>query len=171
MKLRDTVITSLLIAIGFVLHAVTPGIGGMKFDLLLAFMILAILINPTLQNTLSAGILGGIMAALTTTFPGGQPANLIDKFITALVVYALIRSLAGLKNDSIRSAVIGFFATMVSGTVFLSVALFVAGLPLPFSVLFLSVVLPTAVTNGGIMIVLYKASSMAMRSLQPSRRA
>jgi len=58
----------------------------MKFDLLLTFMFIAIAINPTFKNTVLSGLLSGIITAMTTTFPGGQLPNLIDKMIT-IVVY------------------------------------------------------------------------------------
>ena len=57
MKLRQYVITALLISIGFVLHAIVPAIFGMKFDTVLAFMMLAILLHPNKQNVLIAGLL------------------------------------------------------------------------------------------------------------------
>ncbi len=169
MKLREYVITALLVAIGFVLHAVTPGFFGMKPDLLITFMILAIMIHPNVKNTLAAGLLGGILAAMTSTFPGGQIANPIDKMMTAFVVLAMVKSLAAIKQDTIRAAIIGFFGTIVSGTVFLGSALLIIGLPAPFSVLFVTVVLPAAAINCVLLGIVYKAAITALKGLQPSR--
>lgn len=169
MKLREYIITALLIAIGFVLHAITPGFFGMKPDLLLTFMILAIMLHPNPKNAVAAGLLGGIVAAMTSTFPGGQVANLVDKFLTAMTVYLLIRALVQVKSDSIRAGIIGLVGTFVSGTIFLLVALAVTGLPAPFSVLFATVVVPTALINCVLLGVVYKAATTAMRTLQPNR--
>lgn len=170
MKLKQYIITSLLIAIGFVLHAVIPAFFGMKFDMLLAFMLLAMLLNPQKENAMAAGLLGGILTAATTTFPGGQIANLVDKLITAAVVYILIHALVSLKNTTLKTIVVGFVGTLVSGTTFLLTALFVAGLPAPFSALFFTVVIPTALLTAAIIPVLYRSATLAMRSTSLARR-
>ena len=39
MKLKENIFTTLLLAIGLILHYITPGIlGGMKFDFLLVYL-------------------------------------------------------------------------------------------------------------------------------------
>ena len=79
MSLRETLQVALLLAIGTLLHLITPGYGGgMKPDLLLSMLFIVILLKPKLQPTIVAGILAGLLAALTTTFPGGQLPNIID---------------------------------------------------------------------------------------------
>lgn len=165
MKIREYIISALLIAIGFVLHAITPAFFGMKFDLLLAFMILAIMMNPSFKNCITTGLLGGILTAATTTFPGGQVANLVDKVITALVLFLLLQALQKMANSAIKATLVGFIGTLVSGSTFLLTALFVAGLPAPFPTLFLTVVLPTAVLTGLVVPILYKTSSFALRTV------
>ena len=71
-----------------------------------------------------------MITALTTTFPGGQLPNFIDKMVTALIVYLMIKAMASLKNDKLKMAIIGLIGTAISGTVFLGSALFIVGLPL-----------------------------------------
>ena len=93
MKTKNMILTAHFLAIGLILHSSVPGIFGMKFDLFLAFMFLSIVIYPTLQNALLAGAVGGMITALTTTFPGGQLPNFIDKMITALIVYLMIKAI------------------------------------------------------------------------------
>ncbi len=163
MKTKNMILTALFLAIGFILHSSVPGIFGMKFDLFLAFMFLSIVICPNLQNALLAGAVGGIITALTTTFPGGQIPNFIDKMITALVVYYMINAMVSFKNDKIKMAIIGLIGTAVSGTVFLTSALFIVGLPAPFMVLFTSIVIPTSLTNMVITLVVYKACMIATK--------
>ena len=163
MKTKNMILTALFLAIGFILHSSVPGIFGMKFDLFLAFMFLSIVIYPTLQNALLAGAVGGMITALTTTFPGGQLPNFIDKMVTALIVYLMIKAMASPKNDKLKMAIIGLIGTAISGTVFLGSALFIVGLPAPFMVLFTSIVLPTSLTNMVITLVVYKACMVATK--------
>lgn len=169
MKLREYVITALLIAIGFVLHAIVPAFFGMKFDTVLAFMMLAIVLHPNRKNVLIAGLLAGIMAALTSTFPGGQIANMVDKPVTAFSVFFMLQLFAKLQNETLRSVLIGFIGTVISGSLFLLTALVMVGLPAPFPALFATVVLPTAALTGPFLAVLTKSASTAMRTLTPSR--
>ena len=92
MKLREYIFTTFLLAIGLILHQITPGIfGGMKFDFLLIFMFVSILINVKLKNIILTALLGGLLSAMTTTFPGGQLPNILDKIVTCIVVFGLIR--------------------------------------------------------------------------------
>lgn len=163
MKTKNMILTSVLLAMGFVLHAIVPGFFGMKFDLLLTFMFIAIAINPTVKNTLLSGLLSGVLTAMTTTFPGGQLPNLIDKLITAFIVLALIRLLSGIKSNTVQMAIIGFMGTLTSGLLFLTSALLIVGLPAPLGILVTSIVIPTAITNTLITVVVYKTSFVAMR--------
>ncbi|WFD08990.1 tryptophan transporter [Tepidibacter hydrothermalis] len=164
MNLRKNILTALLLAIGFILHGIMPGIAaGMKFDLMLAMMVVAILINCELKNTLLTGVLGGFMTAMTTTFPGGQIANVIDKIVTCIAVYLMVKLIGKYKEKQISVAVIGFLATIVSGSVFLISALVIVGLPASFKTLFLTIVLPTSFTNIFVIILIYNCVNTAIR--------
>ena len=154
MKIKNYIITALMLAMGFIFHATIPGIAGMKFDLLLIFMIMAIILNPDIQNVIVSGLGGGIITALTTTFPGGQIPNFIDKIITALFVYALIEIMKNFKNDTIKSAILVGLGTFVSGSVCL---------PAGFSLLMISVVIPTCITNIFMGLFVYKAITIATK--------
>jgi len=157
MKLKDMVLTSLLIAIGLVLHYVVPPIvGGMKPDFMLAMLFVALYIDQSPKNALLAGLLAGIFSALTTGFPGGQIANMVDKFVTAFAVMAMIKAFSKF-NSNLTVLFTAFVGTIISGVVFLQTALFVVGnLPTAFSVLFTSIVLPAAVINTIATFVCYK---------------
>jgi len=149
MKLRKNILTTLLLAIGFILHQITPGIlGGMKFDFLLIFMIVSLLLNPKFENVMFTGLLAGLLSAMTTSFPGGQLPNIIDKMVACLILFVIIKFFYQFKNNSIVVGVIGGIGTFISGTVFLGSARLMVGLPVPMNVLMRAVVLPTTLING-----------------------
>lgn len=151
MKTNKLVLTSILLAIGTVLRITTPGIiGGVKPDFLLALMFVTIIINNDLRYTIVIGIVSGLLAAMTTNFPGGQIPQLVDKFFTSLLFYYLYRNTEKILNDKnlyIKTGTLFFIATLFSGGVFLLAALLTFGLPNSIGVLFISIVLPTGLLN------------------------
>ncbi len=156
MSLRESLQVALLLAIGTLLHAIAPGYGGgMRPDLLLSMLFIVVLLTPRFQPTLLAGLLAGLLAAFTTTFPGGQIPSIFDKLAAAFVVLGIIKVLGGRVNQYVLSGLIGIVGTIVSGAIFLGSALVISGLPLPFSVLFTTVVLPATAINTVAVIILY----------------
>ena len=150
MKTKQLVINSLLLAVGFILHYVTPAIGlPMQIDFSLITLILIINLNKNSFSTcLASGVATGIFAGLTTKFPLGFIPNIIDKIMTTIFVYLLIRLLDKTTLHSrIKAIVVNAVGTLVSGTVFLASALLLTGLPAPFSVLFTTVVVPAIAVN------------------------
>lgn len=165
MNLRKNILIALLLAIGYVLHQVVPGtIGNMKFDLMLSFIFVALLISRDFKSAMLTALLGGFITALTTTFPGGQIANIVDKLITCFSVYIMIRLFDKLKFKQVSTGIIAFIGTLISGTTFLYTALVLVGLPAPFSVLFAGIVLPTAVTNIFVTLVVYNTVKLAIKA-------
>ena len=163
MKTRELVLAGILLALGLTLHAVTPALlGNVKPDFLLATMFIAILFQPYLKNTIMIGFVAGVMAAMTTGFPGGQLPSVFDKIISALFVLALIK-LFSVQMNLIKVSILGFLGTIVSGIVFLGSALLMVGLPAPFTALFMVVVLPTALANTALTLVLYKTAQLVMK--------
>lgn len=110
-------------ALGLVLHLMVPGIFfGVKPDFLLSMMFISLMIVGDVKEAVLIGVAGGIMSALTTGFPGGQIPNFIEKIITSLVVFYIIKAMD--KNFTIPKIILIFaLGTMVSGTLFLSIAL------------------------------------------------
>ncbi|MGL5256471.1 MAG: tryptophan transporter [Proteocatella sp.] len=158
---RDLVMSAVLLGIGFVLHAVTPPLFfGIKPDFMLACMFIAIIINPNLKNTVVTGVVAGIIAALTTGFPGGQLPSVIDKVVSAIFVYSMIKMFATFISSSSKKngfvCIASFLGTIVSGVVFLGTALLMFGLPAPFSALFVTVILPTSLANTFVSIIIFK---------------
>lgn len=136
MNLRKNIFTALLLAMGYIMHQVVPGtIGNMKFDFMLSFLFAALLINRGLKDAALAGMLAGGITALTTTFPGGQIPNIIDKLTTALFVYLLLKALELFGHKQITTSIAAFAGTIVSGSVFLYSAKLLVGLPAPFTAL------------------------------------
>lgn len=164
MNLKRLVTSSLLLAIGLVLHQVTPPIlFGMKPDILLSMMFIAIVLNKDYKMALLVGLAAGILTAATTNFPGGQIPNIIDKLITCNFVYLMIK-LTDKLNNQVKMAIISLIGTLISGTVFLGTAALLFGLPgnASFSSLMLLVVVPATLVNTIACLILYNAASLAM---------
>ncbi|NLM04021.1 MAG: tryptophan transporter [Clostridiales bacterium] len=164
MDLRKSILTALLLAIGFILHHIVPGtLGGMKFDLFLAFIFISILLNSDVKNVVLTALLGGILTAMTTSFPGGQIPNIIDKMVTCAAVYTMLKVMGKYKDNQVFVGILSFIGTMISGTTFLASALALVGLPAPFMALFVSIVIPTSITNTFITIVIYQIVQQAIK--------
>ena len=149
-KTKQLVTNSLLLAVGFLLHYVTPAIGlPMQIDFSLITMILVINLNKNNFSTcLAGGIATGIFSGITSKFPMGLIPNIFDKITTAIAVYLLIKLLDKTAlNNKIKTIVVNAVGTLVSGTVFLVSALLLVGLPAPFGVLFITVVIPAIAVN------------------------
>ena len=157
MNTRVLVILSLLVGIGAVLHAVVPPIlFGVKPDMLLSMMFLGILLFPKPKYIAILAIVTGVISALTTAAPGGQIANLIDKPVTAACFFILFLSVKRLMPTTISAPILTAVGTLISGTVFLSVVVFILGLmDGGFIGLFAGIVLPAAAVNTIIMIFVY----------------
>ena len=149
-KTKQLVTNSLLLAVGFLLHYVTPAIGlPMQIDFSLITLVLIINLNRNSFNTcIASGVATGIFSGITTKFPLGFIPNIIDKITTAIFVYLLIRLLDKTAlHSKIKTIVVNAVGTLVSGIVFLVSALLLTGLPAPFSLLFTTIVVPAIAVN------------------------
>ncbi len=170
MNLRKLLTAALLLGVGLVLHGLTPPILlGMRPDFLLAMMFMVIISGANPVETLAVGLLSGILTALTTTFPGGQIANMIDKPVTAFFAFGLCLLLRRV-HPVVKVPVVAFSGTLVSGAVFLGSAALVARLPGSFAGLILAVVLPAAVVNTVAVSVLYPAMRKVLEGKQDKAR-
>ncbi len=128
MKTKILTMLALLVSIGTVLHLVMPPLlFGVKPDMMLAMMFLGIILFPKWNYVLLIAFATAAISALTTAAPGGQIANLIDKPITAVVFFLLFLLVGKQWNTKITASVLTFAGTLISGSIFLSVALFVLG--------------------------------------------
>jgi len=169
--LRDTTQIALLLAVGTVLRIIMPGYGaGMKPDVALAMLFIIIVMKPQFRTVIIAGIIAGILAALTTSFPGGQIPNIVDKPITAMFALGMVTLLKNRIPDAAIATLLGAVATVFSGTMFMLVALLLVGLPAAFGVLFTTVVLPAAVMNTISVLVLYPVIKFSKNVVESTQR-
>ncbi|AZU61185.1 tryptophan transporter [Neobacillus mesonae] len=155
MNTKNLVILALLAGIGVVLHTIMPASLSIKPDMMLAMMFLGIILVPEIKSVMLMAIVTGILTALTTAFPGGQIPNIIDKPITALVFFGLFLALKKFRYSIISVGILTAVGTLVSGTVFLTAAYFIVGLPGPFTAIFAVGVLPAIVINTVVMVIVY----------------
>ena len=147
---KQLVTNSLLLAVGFLLHYVTPAIGlPMQIDFSLITLVLVINLNKNKFGTcVASGVATGIFSGLTTKFPFGLVPNILDKIVTAIAVYLLLKLLDKTAlHNKIKAVITNAVGTLVSGVVFLVSALLLTGLPAPFSLLFVTVVIPATIVN------------------------
>lgn len=157
MKTKILTMLALLVSIGTVLHMVMPPLFlGVKPDMMLAMMFLGIILFPKWNYVLLLALATGAISALTTSAPGGQIANLIDKPLTACAFFLLFLLVRKHFNPKAAASALTFVGTVVSGSIFLSVALFFIGfMEGGFLIAFASVVLPAAAMNTVVMLVVY----------------
>ncbi|MDQ0268935.1 tryptophan transporter [Cytobacillus purgationiresistens] len=166
MKSKNLVALALLAGMGVVLHTITPGIiMGMKPDMMLTMMFLGIILFPDKKSVLLMGLVTGLLSALTTTFPGGQFPNIIDKLVTAFIFFGLLMLLKKVPMQPLVCTILTGVGTIISGIIFLSSAYFIVGLPDAFLAMFALGVLPAAGFNIVLIIILYPiAQSISKRT-------
>ena len=157
MNTKKMAANAILIAIGAILHQITPPF-GMQADFSLAMLFIIIVLNKDYKTALTCGIIIGVFAALTSKTPGGQIPNIIDKFITCNVIYLILLPLRNKISKIKQMAIILPLGTLISGTMFLTVLMMIAGLPggMSFEALLIAVVIPTMVMNTILGIVIFK---------------
>ncbi|MDD5025456.1 MAG: hypothetical protein PHN79_10195 [Methanoregula sp.] len=170
MKSKDIAIVGILLAIGAILRyflamlhtPLTP-------NMIIAFYCLAIiLIQPKVYEALGIGIVAGLLSMLISSsmFP---PANLISEPIGALVCFGLY---AVLKNRTkFAPTVTTFLTTLASGFSFAAIAIIFVGATIltkyngnlfNFMIVFVPIVVVTAVFNAVIVQILYVPSSRVL---------
>jgi hypothetical protein len=161
-----------LLAIGVVLHYITPSTGTpVKPDFLLAMLFLCLLCFEDVKVGFVAGLAAGVLSGLTTSVPGGFLPNLIDKIITTAVLIALIYALKRLINMYILSIVVPIVGTIISGLVFLGAAIALEVLPAEMFVgAFVTAVLPATAGNVMLVALLFGALKQTGRLYQRTTR-
>ena len=177
MNTRKLVLNAVLLGIGLVLHQIEPAIFGVKPDMTLIMLFTIMILNKDSYKTcLVCGIITGIFSAMTTSFPGGQVPNLIDKFVTAnlsfllmMVMYKVpfMKKLAEKNQDFAVSTVLMVIGTAISGFTFLYSAQILVGLPgqMSLSILYASVALPAIVINVIVGVVVFKVIHATMKKV------
>ncbi|WP_342506199.1 tryptophan transporter [Sporosarcina sp. FSL K6-2383] len=156
MNTKNLVLMALLVAVGAALYLIIPGYGeGMKPDFMLTMMFIGILLFPQTKNVFLLAVTTGVISGLFSSFPGGFVPNIVDKFVTAFVIYALVITFKKFTGNMIATTIMTGIGTILSGSIFLSVALFLLGVTIPgfaspmvaFTTLFVAVVLPAIAMN------------------------
>ena len=172
---QKMVINALLLAIGAILHQVTPALGlPMQPDFALSMLFVIMIINNNDYKTnIIAAIITGIFTALTTKFPGGQLPNIIDKLVTVNIMYLLLlflnKTLDLIKLNNLKENLLVLITfplgTLISGSTFLLSAKYISGLPADFSILFITVVIPALLINtiGGF--IIYQTITLSLKRI------
>lgn len=168
MNTRILVLLSLFVGIGLVLHYIVPPLlFGMKPDMSLAMLFLGIILFPKIRYVLLLAFLTGFVSALTTSFPMGEFINMVEKPMTALIFLALLMLVKRFIKDTLQATLLTAIGTIVSGSIFLTIGLYIVGLEIGggFIALFAANVLPATLLNTMIMILIYPVvSGMVKRS-------
>lgn len=148
MNTKNLVLMALLVSVGAALYLIIPGFsGGMKPDFMLTMMFVGILLFPNVKSVFLLALTTGVISGLFSTFPGGFIPNIIDKSITAAVFLAFVLVLKKYITKMPVAIALCAGGTLLSGTVFLSAAIFIIGANIPFMLLFTTVVLPAIAMN------------------------
>lgn len=161
---------SILLALGLVLNLSVQmfSLQGMKVDFVVVMLCISILNAESIEEALMAGVAYGILTALTTTFPNGQLANIIDKLIVSILMYELKNMLKIDYTNKLLLIIFSVGATVLSGSIFLLVALYMSQTLNMFYVLFFSIVIPSAIGNSIMITVLAEVFKRKL-ILKPSR--
>lgn len=164
MNIKKFILNSLLLAIGALLHQITPPLFlGMKPDFSLIMLFIIVFIDKDFKSCIASGLATGIFTAITTGFPGGQIPNIIDKLVTTIIIYIIVKALREFIKDQILMVFTISIGTLISGTIFLSIAALMFGLPGEFIALFISIVLPAVLINVIVGMVLFNAVNTSMK--------
>ncbi|BAM46860.1 tryptophan transporter [Amphibacillus xylanus] len=165
MRTKDLILLALFMGIGAVLHMISPPIlFGMKPDIMLPMMFLGIMLFPKVNYVIVVSLATGVISALTTGAPGGQISNMVEKPITAFIFFGLLLIIPKAVNQKITVPILVTVGTLVSGSVFLIMALYVVGLMEgAFTALFVAVVLPAVLFNVIFTLILYPIIQSIMK--------
>ena len=164
MNTRKLTLSSILLAIGLILHYVMPPLpGGIKPDTLLSMMFIAIFVCDDYKTTLAIGGAAGVLSALTTGAVGGQLPNIIDKLITCQVVYFMFKFAKDKVKNQLSILTVSIFGTLVSAAIFVSTLALFVGLPASVGFIITFIVLPATVGNILLCMLAYNVLSQSLK--------
>lgn len=131
-RFRWITVSTLMLAIGMILHLVSPSVAGFTPNWMIATYCVAILLTkPTYRQCLGICMVAALMEVFTSksAFPYGDFAS---EFAGAYVAGFFAHSVPPLKigKFSLRPFLCGLVTTMVSGFVFVTILMLVMGLPM-----------------------------------------
>lgn len=129
-RFRWITISTLLLAMGAILHLVSPSIAGFSPNWTIAMYCVAIhLTKASYSQAFGIGMVAALINVMTSKsgFPYG---NLISEPVGALVCAAVVHGLGEMKikNFDLKPAISGFLSTVFSGGVFITLLYFILGL-------------------------------------------
>lgn len=130
-QFRWITITTLMLAIGTILHLVSPSVAGVTPNWTIATYCVAIcLTKPSYKQALGIGLVAALVNILTSKsgFPYG---NLISEPLGALTCTVLVKNLSFIRfrGHSCLPVLTGLAATCMSGGAFVTILKFVMNLP------------------------------------------
>lgn len=125
-QFRWVTVSTLMLALGTILHLVSPSVAGVTPNWTIATYCVAILLTrPSLSQTLGIGLVAALINVLTSksAFPYG---NLLSEPGGALTAALVTRAMLSMKFRKIGGfdltpVVSGFLATVVSGGIFVTI--------------------------------------------------
>lgn len=157
MKIKNLTISTLFLTLGLVLHITVPGtVGLMKPDFMMAFFFFALFELQSFREVAVISIVCGFLTAMTTSMPGGEIANVVDKLITGPLVFYSYQFLVNRISPKVTSCFISGMGTLISGVIFLSVVQALGGIQLPFQMFLFGIILPAMVVNSLLVLLVSK---------------
>lgn len=130
-KYRWLTVSTLLLAIGTILHLVSPSIAGITPGWMIATYVVAILLlKPSYRKCAGICLVAALLEVFTSksAFPYGDfLAELAGGYVAGFFVHALPE--LKIKKFDLKPSLAGFFATIVSGAVFVTILTAVMGIP------------------------------------------
>lgn len=167
-RFRWLTVSTLMLAIGMILHLVSPSIAGFTPNWMIATYCVAILLTkPSYRQCLGICMVAALMEVFTSksAFPYGDFAS---EFAGAFVAGFFAHSVPPLKfgKFSVRPMLCGFITTLVSGSVFVTILKLVMGIPMSVYLYgILPMVVLVAVGNGIITPFLYFPALRLFKSM------
>ena len=162
MKTKELTFSAIVLAIGTALHLIFPGmIAGITPDFILPSLFIAMAINPSFKKSIALGLTAGLLSAMVTTAPGGQIPNVVDKLVTSIVAYGIIKYAFNSNVNNFKMTALIALGTVISGLVFLTTTKVLFGLGAPILSIVAVAVIPAAIMNGFIGTIMYNAYKMS----------
>ncbi len=133
-QFRWVTVSTLLLALGTILHLVSPSVAGVTPNWTIATYCVAILLTrPSYKQTLGIGLVAALINVMTSK--SGLPyANLLSEPVGALSCAFVMNLLYRMKavtigRFDIAPLLTGFIATVMSGGIFVTCLFLVLGMP------------------------------------------
>ncbi|WP_298703427.1 energy-coupling factor ABC transporter ATP-binding protein [uncultured Veillonella sp.] len=131
-QFRWVTVSTLMLALGTILHLVSPSVAGITPNWMIATYCVAIhLTRPNYRQAVGIGLVAALINVMTSksAFPY---ANLLSEPAGALVCAFVVQLFSRVKlgRNVIPPVVSGFFSTLVSGGIFVSILYVLLDLPL-----------------------------------------